>query len=136
MDIKQILTRRHQAGNDRKDERYSVQLRKEGSLCFCVEYQAVNAITVPQSFRQRHVDDNIDLSRKVIIFSTVEAGSGYWQARIYPKNLEQIAFTSQHGLYLEECRLESAMLPLRFKYPRAIYYHPPNGSRPLCIWMI
>ncbi len=58
--------------------------KKDGSLRFCMDYRRLNAVTRKDVFRQflARIDDLLDQLSGKVIFSTIDAKSGYWQIRM------------------------------------------------------
>lgn len=56
--------------------------KKDGSSCFCDDYQKLNAVTTHDSYQLFLMDECVDSFGKVIAFSTLEANSGDWQIEI------------------------------------------------------
>ena len=54
--------------------------KKDGSTCFCVNFQKVNAVTQKDA-------QQLDLA------------SGYWQVEVTPENHEKTAFMTHYGQF-------------------------------------
>ena len=64
--------------------------KKDGSLRFCVDYRALNAVTKPDLFPLPQIDDLLD---------QLGLASGYWQIGVEPEFREKTAFIMSHGLF-------------------------------------
>ena len=73
--------------------------KKDGSLRFCVDYRALNAVTKADTFPLPRVDDLVDQLGSSRFFSTLDLASGYWQIRMSPQSREKTAFVVPQGLY-------------------------------------
>ena len=73
--------------------------KKDGTLRFCVDYRALNAVTKPDVFPILRIDDLLDQLGQCIIFSTLDLAAGYWQIKVHPDSQEKTAFTTHQGLY-------------------------------------
>ena len=73
--------------------------KRDGSHRFCVDYRALNAVTVPDSFPLPRIDDLLDQLGKSTYFSTIDLASGFWQIRLDPSSQKKTAFVVPQGLY-------------------------------------
>lgn len=73
--------------------------KRDGSHRFCVDYRALNAVTVPDSFPLPRIDDLLDQLGKSTYFSTIDLVSGFWQIRLNPSAQKKTAFVVPQGLY-------------------------------------
>ena len=53
--------------------------KQDGSLRFCVDYKALNAVTKPEVFPLPRIDDLLDKFGQSKYFTTLDLKSGYWQ---------------------------------------------------------
>lgn len=74
--------------------------KKDGTLCFRVDYHKWNAVTTGDSYLLPRMNTYIDLLKDAKIFSTFLASGGHWQIDVRKSDREKIASTSHHGLYL------------------------------------
>ena len=72
--------------------------KKNGSLCFCVDYQRLNAVTQKDVLPLPRIDDLLDRLAEKTIFSTLDAKSGYWQIRMVEDAQAKMAFATTNGL--------------------------------------
>ena len=73
--------------------------KKDGTLRFCVDYRALNAVTKPDVFPIPRIDDLLDQLGQCTIFSTLDLAAGYWQIKVHPDSQEKITFTTHKSLY-------------------------------------
>ena len=73
--------------------------KKDKTYRFCVDYRALNAVTVRDSHPIPRQDDSIDALSSSSYFSVIDLSSGYWQIPLDPKDKEKTAFTTGTGLY-------------------------------------
>ena len=70
--------------------------KKDGSLCFCVDFQ-LNAATVKDAHPLLRIDDLLDVLHGARWFSTLDLKSGYWQVPIMERDKEKTAFRTSSG---------------------------------------
>ena len=73
--------------------------KKDGSLRFCIDYRALNAVTKADTFPLPRIDDLLDQLGKSKYFSTLDLAAGYWQVRVHSDSQEKTAFITHQGLY-------------------------------------
>ena len=73
--------------------------KKDGTLRFCVDYRALNKVTVADAFPLPIIDDLLDQLGKSRYFSTLDLKSGYWQIQVHPSSQAKTAFTTHKGLF-------------------------------------
>ena len=75
--------------------------KKDGGLRVCVDYRAINKITVPDQYPMPRIDELIDtVGRcKGRYFSSLDLMKGYHQVKMADRSKEKTAFTCHQGLF-------------------------------------
>ena len=73
--------------------------KKDGTLRFCVDYRALNKVTVADAFPLPKINDLFDQLGKSRYFSTLDLKSGYWQIPVHPSSQAKTAFTTHKELF-------------------------------------
>ena len=73
--------------------------KKDGGLCFRVDYRQLNAVTHKDTFPLPRIGDLLDQLKGKNIFTTLDAKQGYWQIRVQKESQEKTAFVTFDGLY-------------------------------------
>lgn len=71
--------------------------KKDGSMRMCVDYRALNGITVKNSYPLPRVDELFDRLQGAKVFSKIDLRSGYHQIRIAPEDVPKTAFRTRYG---------------------------------------
>lgn len=100
--------------------------KKDGSWHFCVDYRALNMVTVRDRFPIPTIDELFDELGSVIIFSWIDLRLGYYQIMMTLKdthNMEFITFDERYeflvmpfGLTNAPSSFQSAMNDLLYPY--------------------
>jgi hypothetical protein len=73
--------------------------KKDGSQRLCMDYRALNEVTIKNKYPLSRIDDQFDQLCGACVFSKIGLRSGYHQLKIRECNITKIAFISRNGLY-------------------------------------
>ena len=73
--------------------------KKDGTYSMCVDYQALNLITIKNRFPIPRIEDLFDKLQGATYFSRINLKSGYHQIRIVSEDIPKIAFCTMFGLF-------------------------------------
>jgi hypothetical protein len=71
--------------------------KPDGSLRMCIDYRALNKITVKNRYPIPRIDDLLDQLNGAKVFSSLDLMSGYWQLRMDPADVPKTAFRVPQG---------------------------------------
>lgn len=71
--------------------------KKDGTLRLCVDYRAVNAVTVRNRFPLPRLDECFDRLSNAKFFSKIDLQQGYHQVRIRDTDIPKTAFSTRYG---------------------------------------
>jgi hypothetical protein len=73
--------------------------KKDGTQRLCVDYRALNEVTVKNKYPLPRIDDLFDQLCGACVFSKINLRSGYHQLKIRECDIPKTAFVSRYGLY-------------------------------------
>jgi hypothetical protein len=73
--------------------------KKDGTSRLCVDYRALNQITVKNRYALPRIDDLMHQLHGAKYFSKIDLRSGYPQVRIAPQDVPKTAFRTRYGHY-------------------------------------
>jgi Reverse transcriptase (RNA-dependent DNA polymerase) len=74
-------------------------LKRDGGMRFCVDYRKLNNLTERDVYPLPRLDECIDRLGDVVVFSTLDANSGYWQVSMHPDDRDKNTFTCHVGTF-------------------------------------
>lgn len=87
--------------------------RSDGSWRMCIDYRALNAVTIKDSYVSPRIDEIYDALTDAGIFSVLDATSGYYQIAMEEKDKEKTAFSFKGRLYEFNRMLSDYVMPLQ-----------------------
>ncbi|WVZ89047.1 hypothetical protein U9M48_035506 [Paspalum notatum var. saurae] len=73
--------------------------KKDGTRRMCVDYRALNDVTIKNKYPLPRIDDLFDQLQGACVFSKIDPRSGYHQMKIRPSYIPKTAFITRFGLY-------------------------------------
>ncbi len=73
--------------------------KQDGTTRFCVDYRAVNDVTIKDRYPLPLIQDIFDTLNGSVIYSSIDLQSGYWQLPVHPDSVKKAAFVCHLGQY-------------------------------------
>ncbi len=73
--------------------------KKDGGLRMCMDYRALNKLTVKNRYPLPRIEDLLDKLSEARVYSSLDLMSGYHQIRIADADVPKMAFTTPFGHY-------------------------------------
>ena len=73
--------------------------KKDGKIRFCVDYRALNSVTVKDKYPLPLINDALECLSHCKLFTTLDCVSGYWQVPLEEEDKSKTAFITRDGLF-------------------------------------
>ena len=73
--------------------------KPDGSLRFCVDYRALNEVTVKDGYPLPRVDELLDQLHGAKYFTTMDLSSAYYQIPMHEDDIFKTTFRTRYGMY-------------------------------------
>jgi hypothetical protein len=73
--------------------------KKDGSMRLCVDYRALNEVTIKNKYPLPKIDDLFDQLKGAKYFSKIDLRSGYYQLKIQSEDMLKTTLVTRYGQY-------------------------------------
>jgi hypothetical protein len=73
--------------------------KKDGTQRMCMDYRALNEVTIKNKYPLPWIDDLFDQLRGARVFSKIDLRSSYHQLKIRESDIPKTTFITRYGLY-------------------------------------
>ena len=93
--------------------------KKDGTLCFCVNFRRLNAQTKKDSYPLPHIQEALESMVGSAHFSLMDFKSGFWQIKMAPESQQYTAFTVGNLRFYEFTHMLFGLCnaPATFQHP-------------------
>ena len=73
--------------------------KKDGSMRLCIDYRALNEVTIKNKYPLPRIDDLFDQLKGAKYFSKIDLRSGYFQLKIRESDIPKTTFVTRYGQF-------------------------------------